>query len=893
MDCVNLESIEFSPDLMHLANSVFENCLKLTLAFIPEKVSGIGTRVFYNCQSITTMFYPLNKVETEQFYNCKSLKKLILKEQLLQIRDYGFYGCESLENIDIDYHLSTLGKHAFEGCKSLTSVNLSGYITYLNEYTFKDCYSLEVVNITEDGLSGIYDGAFQNCYKLVSINLPTELGRLGDAIFVNCTSLKSLILPDGFVQIPERMFEGCSSFCEFNWTRPFDQISSRAFAGTNFSSIVFENSLKGLYEDAFDDCNNLKSVTFPFQDMEYTRSPFSKCKNLEKIVLVDTIHFITTIQNNLFGNCQNVKEIIVDSVYLDVIEPLAFVNCFNLESVSLTSKAKNLTVPSGLFNTSLHLSNLKINCSLLVLTDETFKNSQSLSSVTFSVEEISFGKSLFENCSSLKSFEFNFKTADLPSKLFNGCSSLSEVKLNGEIKEIGDHCFHSCVSLETIKLTGKQLKIGPHSFCSCYKLNNVNINCDSVTFDNYCFNQCQKLSNFDLNTQNILSIGQCSFFNTPFDSLHVKGDLTKIGEMSFKSSHIKNIEIETNNDIIIGAHSFCECLDLVSVKITSKSIIFDDYCFNQCQKLSKLDLTESKVTSIGNYSFYNTSSLNIDLNLKGDIKFIGECSFKSSMISKLILDTTQDLVVSNHSFCSCMNLNEFTTKGNVILNSFAFHNCQKLSLFNCLSVLSLSTASFANCSMLSKVVIKTNIIPDHAFEGCEKLSDFTFAENVTKFGDYSFYKSGIEKVNVYSSITMFGNYVFSNCAKLSSVKILSNHSDFGNSVFENSQELNEFYYCGNQTSVPSNVLSGCSKVTAVYTSSSFKDEKFAGIDTKHSDVCGNDSDNQKSKTVKIVVISSIASLIVVIIIAIAIVFACKRRKPSSVAPSTIPLLTNE
>ena len=101
---------------------------------IPDSVTSIGARAFYDC----------DKLSYNEYGNCKylgnennpylalitttsnNLSSYTIVQTTKVIADNAFYGCSRLTNITIPDSVTSIGNDAFYGCSSLTSVYYKG-----------------------------------------------------------------------------------------------------------------------------------------------------------------------------------------------------------------------------------------------------------------------------------------------------------------------------------------------------------------------------------------------------------------------------------------------------------------------------------------------------------------------------------------------------------------------------------------------------------------------------------------------------------------------------------------------------------------------------------------------------------------------------------------------
>ena len=106
------------------------------------------------------------------------------------------------------------------------------------------------------------------------------------------------------------------------------------------------------------------------------------------------------------------------------------------------------------------------------------------------------------------------------------------------------------------------------------------------------------------------------------------------------------------------------------------------------------------------------------------------------------------------------------------IGSFAFANCARMITAMDLSNLSvIQDSTFANCSLLSQVIYgdKLTEIGDSAFINCAKLASADIPNSVTAINAYAFAGSGINSINIPSSLAQWGVGVVKGCSKLTAI----------------------------------------------------------------------------------------------------------------------------
>ena len=115
--------------------------------------------------------------------------------------------------------------------------------------------------------------AFHNCEKLKSISLPEGLEFIGPTCFRQ-SALESVKLPASLRMISQFAFAKCSNLKTVKFSEGLevlgvgedtdkDLLCEDAFDGSAIESVQLPSTLRRIEYNAFDSCENLKSVTLP------------------------------------------------------------------------------------------------------------------------------------------------------------------------------------------------------------------------------------------------------------------------------------------------------------------------------------------------------------------------------------------------------------------------------------------------------------------------------------------------------------------------------------------------------------------------------------------------------------------------------------------------------
>ena len=188
---------------------------------IPNGVTSIGYKAFFDCTSLTSVTIPnsVTSIGDEAFRDCKSLTSINIPNSVTSIGYKAFYYCSSLTGITIGNGVTSIGYQAFSWCTGLTSINIPDGVTSISDGAFYSCTSLTSVTIPKC-VETISNRAFAYCSALKTVIFAenSQLSSIGDSAFDCCESLTSVTIPDSVTSIGDSAFDGCESLTSIKYT---------------------------------------------------------------------------------------------------------------------------------------------------------------------------------------------------------------------------------------------------------------------------------------------------------------------------------------------------------------------------------------------------------------------------------------------------------------------------------------------------------------------------------------------------------------------------------------------------------------------------------------------------------------------------------------------------
>lgn len=164
-----------------------------------------------------------------------------------------------------------------------------------------------IVSVTvSDGVSRVPDDAFYGCDYLETVALGKDVKSVGREAFQNCVRLTDISGADALETVGEASFAACPALTDFTFAQHLKTIGAAAFAHCGFVNLTIPDSVTEIGEEAFHDCENLKSVVIGSGLTYLDRGVFANCQSLKTFAIPATL---TAIDESAFSVCE------LDDVY--------------------------------------------------------------------------------------------------------------------------------------------------------------------------------------------------------------------------------------------------------------------------------------------------------------------------------------------------------------------------------------------------------------------------------------------------------------------------------------------------------------------------------------------------------------------------------------------------
>lgn len=439
---------------------------------------------------------------------------------------------------------------------------------------------------------------------------------------------------------------------------------------------------------------------------------------------------------------------------------------------------------------------------------------------------------------------------------FGGCSNIKKITIYNNITRIGDGAFSGCTSLESITFGGGNggglTSIGQNAFKDCSALKSIAIPNSVTSIGQNAFIGCSSLKYKEYNNAYYLGNDENQYYAL----------------IKTKTTNITAITI--NNNCVVIADAFRDCVGLKSVTIPNSVKSISESAFNGCTGLTSITFG-SGVTNIGNYAFKDCGALK-SITIPNSVTSIGDYAFNGC--NKLTSITIPNSVtnIGQYAFSDCNGLISVNI-GNMVtsIGQHAFNNCSGLTSITIPnSVTSIGQGALSGCSSLESITlpfvggykpdmsdynmrpfgyifgtdsydggtatIQTNgpttigttyyipsllnsvtvtgnyNIPGGAFSQCSGLTSIVFP-NITRIDAFAFYGcSGLTTITIPDSVTKIYYGAFQDCTNLESVEFNANECEVSfpsHPVFSGCTKLSTFTFGNNVKYIHNYLLEGC------------------------------------------------------------------------------------
>ena len=823
--CNNLTYIEIPDGIQSIGDNAFNGCNAIEEITIPKSVSHIGSRAFYGCSGKATINCRIEGNWGDGWFREAGFTELIIDNSVTYIGSYAFYNCDNLKKVTIGERVERLGYDAFAHCNNLKEVVLPVSVKYIESSVFDCCEILDKVyyggtesdwwNISfgSRGSNPVHHGGdlIIGGEAVKSMTVPSSITSLGYQL--SGISFEEVTLHDDITEITNEAFRDCDALKSITIPNKVAEIKSSTFYGCDaLERVVLGSRVTYVGESAFRECRNLKSVYFPESVTNIEDRAFYCCESLEEVVFSEGLN---RIGYDAFSECHANKRVILPSTIVN-IEHYAFNNNFSLEEVY----CKAAVIPAGgseMFNNSA--DGRKIYVPVDVMYD--YRAAEYWSNYA----EYIFGYD-FENGSLVVNiFEIAYRTndgepldpytvegfgANFLENVFDATTGEGILKFDSRVTAIPERAFVSCTNLAWIDIPECITRIGNEAFKSCTSMEEITVPSSVTYIAEDAFRGCTGVAtvNCDYTGDNYYWDDNIIFNGAAFSEVIIGDNVTQICYRAFREcANLKSVTIG-NNVTCIGREAFYGCGALTTITLPKGISQIYDGAFGGCISLNRVNfggsLSDWLKVSFSNetsnplrmaHDLYIDGELVVDVVIPEDITSVGN---QLSGISAKSIDMHDYVTeIADNAFSGCINLESATISDRVlVINSGTFYDCKSLKDIH--------------------IGKRVTTIGESAFRDCTSLGEVEIPNSVIRIEGLAFYGCvSLTAIDIPNSVTNIGGNAFNNCTRLRDLTIGSGVARIEDNAFRNCDALTEvvipegvtylgyqaFYTCDNLTRV--------------------------------------------------------------------------------------------
>ena len=443
--------------------------------------------------------------------------------------------------------------------------------------------------------------------------------------------------PGGVIDIPDTVTSGGQTYT-VTAIGEYAFIPSRKI--TNVSSVFIPATVTSIGDFAFRCCKFLTTVTFAegSQLKSIGVSAFSGTEpahpRFKEIQIPDSVE---TIGTNAFQNCQDLESITLPAS-LKTIESSAFSYCCNLSEIKLPTSLK--TIESSAFSYCRNLSKVKLPASLKAIESSVFHRCSALKTVFYdgSLEQwnqITADKDADNDVLGysqpslvMDDYTAQFilvrdeddpppKTVTITKYTGKGSTVILPSTINSwPVTKIGEDAFQDNTTITSVTIPASVTEIGSNAFAGCTNLTIVNYAGDwsnlTIQSGNPAVEDAAKdaaneqLFDFEFilnNTAVVVTNYKCkgTAADVTIPSRYKGKPVTAINNAAFPNSAVTSVTIPDSITSIPDA-AFVNCSKLTNISIPNSVTYIGFSAFSSCTSLKSITLPSS-LSTIGNSAF--------------------------------------------------------------------------------------------------------------------------------------------------------------------------------------------------------------------------------------------------------------------------------------------------
>ena len=279
-----------------------------------------------------------HEIPNEAFQDKSSLIHFVFPETVTKIGDFAFARTLLSGALIIPDDVVEIGECAFSQT-NISSLQLPSNLKRLGNRVFEGCSSLAGTLTLPESLEEIGGECFYMCSMLEgTLTLPSKLKKIPYYCFCSCNFSGDLIIPEGIVEI---------EYCALH-------------TAGQFKSLSLPNSLKTIESTAFIGCDIQGELIIPSQIQSIPDNCFNS-NQFTSIIFAENSELVKIGQSAFSGNWRLSEPVILPEGVM-TIGASAFWECRNLPAITIPKDIT--TIGAGVFGGCYYLTSIKCDATI-------------------------------------------------------------------------------------------------------------------------------------------------------------------------------------------------------------------------------------------------------------------------------------------------------------------------------------------------------------------------------------------------------------------------------------------------------------------------------------------------------------------------------------------------
>lgn len=760
---------------------------------IPEGVTTIGSNAF-EFASCTSVTFPstLKTMAKDAFIDCYSLTTITIPKELSFIPTISH--CPNLERIEISPE------------SEYFRLNEKGLITSLDGATLIQVTPnpKDEVLVIDESITSISPKAFNNCYNLLSLTLPSSFAGQKDKntlMLSCCTRLEDLTIPAceeplkdlfsapiqtltikaGVGYIPYEFASSYTSLKTVSLSKDIKSIGEQAFYGvTNLKTVYLEegSALANIGDRAFAGCTALEHFDAAPNLKQIDRKAFDSCVSLSSFSLGS---LVKTIDGEAFNGCTSLSSFLLDATN----------SSFTYSEQALYSKdGKQLVKVMPGISGSFHV---KEGTEKIAYT--AFLDCAKITSLTIPTSVTEFKAGTLSSCAGLRLLSLPFSTSltdlfksskvpaldtliiaggtTLQDGMLTPVPKLKTLILPESIASVPFAYLENLTSLEKLTLPNGNLDAS-----SLFRNKNKVLETLTIRGGTYCanFSRLPSLRSITLSPQTTRLVSGAFEMDSGLTSVTIPASLEAIPYRAFSNcTALQTVQIESGSVLTtIGGEAFYQCQSLNSINLPASIKQIVPGAFTGCPASLQLSIpgNDPAIEIVDSILVEQATKTAIGATRKditeavipeGVTKIKAEAFKGYANLTSVSFPSTLK-TIANAAFEGCLNLNSVTFGEDSQLTKIeysAFKSCHALSEFTLPKNLTeVTTSTFEDCPNINHFVLQAGNTALHLFDNALYQGSTIISYPAANSASSCTIENGTDRVD---------SGVFNSCSHLASV----------------------------------------------------------------------------------------------------------------------------